>query len=432
MTARGQQTARPTVRPPAGSSVRRTAPSCSLIEQLFYSRPSSPRPAPDRRTVATIPYAELHAHTNFSFLDGASPPDELVERAVAIGLAGSPSPTVTASTARSGSWARPRRSASTASSGRRSSCSMRASPTRPASSSRHGVRVGARERPRPPPTSESIVAEGRPSRPRPERARCPAIATRSRRTCAGSASGRAARISCCWPARRSAGGACRGSSLARTWPGTKSVPRFRQALLDEHHEGLVALSGCRDGEIARRLRVGDRERCAGGRGDATRRCSGVATTRPRAASSSSSRITSCPTTTGSCRSAALAAELGLPVVVTNDVHYATPDDRELHDVLTAIKHGRTLETLADLRRPDSESHLKSGEELAGARCVVRPGAGAGMARGDRDVGRAGGVVLGRSRLRAVPLPGLPGAEGRRRSRISSSCARPAPGSAITR
>ena len=38
--------------------------------------------------MATIPYAELHAHTNFSFLDGASPPDELVERAAAIGLAG--------------------------------------------------------------------------------------------------------------------------------------------------------------------------------------------------------------------------------------------------------------------------------------------------------------------------------------------------------
>jgi error-prone DNA polymerase len=33
-------------------------------------------------------YAELHCHTNFSFLDGASPADELVERAVALGLAG--------------------------------------------------------------------------------------------------------------------------------------------------------------------------------------------------------------------------------------------------------------------------------------------------------------------------------------------------------
>lgn len=33
-----------------------------------------------------MPYAELHCHTNFSFLDGASIADELVERAVALGL----------------------------------------------------------------------------------------------------------------------------------------------------------------------------------------------------------------------------------------------------------------------------------------------------------------------------------------------------------
>ena len=33
-------------------------------------------------------YAELHCHTNFSFLDGASAPDELVERAAEVGLSG--------------------------------------------------------------------------------------------------------------------------------------------------------------------------------------------------------------------------------------------------------------------------------------------------------------------------------------------------------
>ena len=33
-------------------------------------------------------YAELHCHTNFSFLDGASAVDELVERALALGLSG--------------------------------------------------------------------------------------------------------------------------------------------------------------------------------------------------------------------------------------------------------------------------------------------------------------------------------------------------------
>ncbi len=49
--------------------------------------------------------------------------------------------------------------------------------------------------------------------------------------------------------------------------------------------------------------------------------------------------------------ARLAREVGLPIVVTNDVRYARPEDRELHDVLTAIRHGRTVETLAELRTP---------------------------------------------------------------------------------
>ena len=48
----------------------------------------------------------------------------------------------------------------------------------------------------------------------------------------------------------------------------------------------------------------------------------------------------------------LAGEVGLPVVVTNDVRYARPEDRELHDVLAAIRHGRSVETLADLRTPE--------------------------------------------------------------------------------
>jgi error-prone DNA polymerase len=33
-----------------------------------------------------VPYAELHAHSSFSFLDGASDPEELVEQAARLGL----------------------------------------------------------------------------------------------------------------------------------------------------------------------------------------------------------------------------------------------------------------------------------------------------------------------------------------------------------
>jgi error-prone DNA polymerase len=43
-------------------------------------------PAHLERRVATTPYAELHAHSSFSFLDGASSPEELVEEAARLGL----------------------------------------------------------------------------------------------------------------------------------------------------------------------------------------------------------------------------------------------------------------------------------------------------------------------------------------------------------
>jgi error-prone DNA polymerase len=38
------------------------------------------------RTATTTPYAELHSHSNFSFLDGASHPEELAEEAARLGL----------------------------------------------------------------------------------------------------------------------------------------------------------------------------------------------------------------------------------------------------------------------------------------------------------------------------------------------------------
>jgi len=39
-----------------------------------------------RPAVGQVPYAELHCHTNFSFLDGASHPEELAEEAARLGL----------------------------------------------------------------------------------------------------------------------------------------------------------------------------------------------------------------------------------------------------------------------------------------------------------------------------------------------------------
>jgi len=46
-----------------------------------FEPPSNLRPQ-----TATVPYAELHCHSNFSFLDGASHPEELATEAVRLGL----------------------------------------------------------------------------------------------------------------------------------------------------------------------------------------------------------------------------------------------------------------------------------------------------------------------------------------------------------
>src|SRR3954454_23382118 len=50
-----------------------------------HRQPYEPPAAAVRRQGA-VPYAELHCHTNFSFLDGASHPEELVEEAARLGL----------------------------------------------------------------------------------------------------------------------------------------------------------------------------------------------------------------------------------------------------------------------------------------------------------------------------------------------------------
>jgi DNA polymerase III alpha subunit len=313
--------------------------------------------------VAQILYAELHCHTNFSFLDGASAPDELVERAVELGLTG------LAVTDHNGLYGAVRFATAAEAAGLHPIVGVEIELLDPVVADPHGLVIAPR-RPRrragraqgePPPPD---VTEGLPIRPRPTRARLPGHRPPVKEDLRGI--GERVRGPHLVLLARSAVGwrsLCRLVSHANM-AGTKGVPRFSQALLADHTEGLVALSACRDGELVRRLRTGD---LAGARAVAER----YATLFGRGDG---------PVTSGFfielshhllpdddwlvAESAALAEAAGLPVVVTNDAHYARPEDRELADVLTAIRHGRSLETLGDLRRPDGESSLKSGSELA--------------------------------------------------------------------
>lgn len=344
--------------------------------------------------MALTPYAELHCHTNFSFLDGASAPDDLVARAVELGLTG------LAVTDHAGLYGAVRFVSAAQAVGLHPVVGVEIelldpavadpdrvviAPRRSRRTGRAGAVVGARE---PGSSSAPVASDGLPARPRPGRPRLPGHREPVKEDLRGVGE-RTRGPHLVLLARSPAGwrSLCRLISKANM-AGTKGVPRFSQALLADDVEGLVALSGCRDGELIRRLRVGDR---AGARAVAERyaalygRGEGPAT---------SGFFIELSHHLGAdddwlvAEAAELAGELGLPVVVTNDVHYARPEDRELADVLTAIRHGRTLDTLADLRRSDGESFLKSGEELAALVALGPAGLGAGEPVAGSSAGRA--------------------------------------------
>ena len=61
---------------------------------------------------------------------------------------------------------------------------------------------------------------------------------------------------------------------------------------------------------------------------------------------------------------ALARRAGLPLAATGGVCYATAAAREIMDVFTCLRHHRTLETAGRRLEPNSERYLKSSAEMA--------------------------------------------------------------------
>ena len=319
--------------------------------------------------MAGTPYAELHCHTNFSFLDGASDPDELVERAVELGLRG------LAVTDHRGLYGVVRFVSAAEAAGLHPVIGIEIELRDPLIADPGGVVIPARRhrRRRAEVAEEPLVGDGRPMRPRAARARLPGHREPIKEDLRGIGD-RQRGPHLVLLARETNGyrSLCRLVSRANL-AGTKSMPRFSQALLAENTEGLVALSGGPDGEIGRRLRVGDREGARQVAEGYARRFAGFYLELQHHLLPDDDWIVA--------ETATLAGELGLPVIVTNDVHYAKPEGRELHDVLTAIRHGRTLDTLADLRRRDLESSLKSGDELAAMPPSTDPAVAAAWAEG---------------------------------------------------
>lgn len=135
----------------------------------------------------------------------------------------------------------------------------------------------------------------------------------------------------------------------------KDTPQVEWEWLVAHRKGLIVLSGCREGALARLLdpmrgepRWHEARALAGELRDvfAERffielQHHDVYGDRQRVAAL-----------------ARAAAAVGVPLVATNNVHYHVRERHRLHDVLVAIRHRLTLDASHEVRRPNSEFFLK--------------------------------------------------------------------------
>ena len=64
------------------------------------------------------------------------------------------------------------------------------------------------------------------------------------------------------------------------------------------------------------------------------------------------------------RQAAVARSAGVPLIATNDALYASPDQRQLHDVVTCIRKGTDVKHAGRLLEANAERHLKPPDEMA--------------------------------------------------------------------
>src|SRR5881296_864101 len=147
---------------------------------------------------------------------------------------------------------------------------------------------------------------------------------------------------------------CRTISAAQL-AGEKTKPKATFELLAENPAGLFALTGCAHGAVSRAVRAGDLDRAR----EALARLGSVFGERLYVELSDHLD----PDAPALCDTlASLAVEMGLGCVVTNNVHYARPEGRRLHDVLRCIDLGVTLDEAGNKLKPNGEYWLK-GEAM---------------------------------------------------------------------
>jgi error-prone DNA polymerase len=136
------------------------------------------------------------------------------------------------------------------------------------------------------------------------------------------------------------------------------IPRLNPSLLATHSEGIILLTGCRQGKLAQLVDQG-KLTDAGSLLHQYRDWLGpdnvVVELQQNLVHGDAPRIR---------KLVGLADELGLSYAATGNVHYHAPDRHRLQDVLVAIHHRTTLDNSHQLRRPNGEFYLRSAAEMA--------------------------------------------------------------------
>jgi DNA polymerase-3 subunit alpha len=135
-------------------------------------------------------------------------------------------------------------------------------------------------------------------------------------------------------------------------------PRVTKTWLREHREGLICLSGCLAGELAQALLDDD-----------LLRAKEIALEHQAIFGNHNYFLElqdhGLPEQKKvNVRLMALSEELGIPLVVTNDVHYISSKDAVAHDCLLCIGTGRKIQDEHRFKFPSPEFYLKSAEEMA--------------------------------------------------------------------
>jgi len=146
-------------------------------------------------------------------------------------------------------------------------------------------------------------------------------------------------------------------SLGYTDGQERGVPVLRRDWLAAHREGLIVLSGSRAGDVGQALLAGN--------GDLARERLDFWQTHFPDHYYLELQRTGRPGDEDHLHAAVdLAAERGLPVVATNDVHFLRPDDFEAHEARVCIHDGRVLDDPRRPRRYSEQQYLRSPAEMA--------------------------------------------------------------------